>query len=204
MTHNWGYQSECPEENKHDVEEKEVQQAQDNITTCNVILDYKDTTSTDSDEALTPLEREVLQAETASEDSELPEANMNLRTGKVLPDPPKPPPRKGNKERTPPVDPTAEPEKQEEPATGEQDARKIDYNVVAHLKRIPASLSVYDTLLLVPELRHALVKALQMPEVYEVTMAKHQLLSNSCHTNEITFTNEDKLVDDDNHNRPLY
>ena len=54
MPHNWGYQSECAEENQHDVERKAAQQARDNVTTCNVILDYKDTTSTNSDEALTP------------------------------------------------------------------------------------------------------------------------------------------------------
>jgi len=173
MPHNWGYQSECAEENQHDVERKAAQQARDNVTMCNVILDYKDTTSTDSDEALAPLEREVLRVEMTSKDSELPEANMNLRTGKVLPNLPKPPPRKGSKESTPPVDPAAQPGKQEEPATCEQDARKIDYNVIAHLKRIPASLSVYDALLLVPEQWHALIKALQTPKVYEVTMAKH-------------------------------
>ena len=64
MPHNWGYQSECAEENQHDVERKEVQQPLDNGTTCNVILDYKDNTSADSDEALTPLKREPLRAET--------------------------------------------------------------------------------------------------------------------------------------------
>jgi hypothetical protein len=41
-------------------------------------------------------------------------------------------------------------------------------------------------------------------DIYEVATAKHQLLCNSCDTNEITFTNEDKIVDDDNHNRQLY
>lgn len=184
---------------------KEVQQPQDNVTMCNEILNYKYTTSTDSDEALTPLERESLRARTTSEDSKLPQANMNLRTGKVLPDPPKSPPRKGSKECTPPAgDPATQPDKQEIPTTGERDPRKINYNVVAHLKRILASLSVINALLLVPELRHALIKTLQVPEVYEVAMAKHQLLCNSCETNEITFTNEDKLVDDDNHNRSLY
>jgi hypothetical protein len=36
----------------------------------------------------------------------------------------------------------------------------VDYNVFAHLKSIPALLSVYDALLLVPELRQALIEAL--------------------------------------------
>jgi hypothetical protein len=62
-------------------------------------------------------------------------------------------------------------------------ALKVDYNVVAHLKRIPALLSVYDALLLVPELRQALIVALQKPEVYEINMAKHNLLCNSVGAN---------------------
>jgi hypothetical protein len=56
----------------------------------------------------------------------------------------------------------------------------------------------------VPELRHALAKALEAPEIYEVTMAKHRVLCNFLNTNEITFCEEDKVVADDNHNRPLY
>ena len=81
---------------------------------------------------------------------------------------------------------------------------KIDYNVVAHLKRIPALLSVYDALLLVPELRQALIEALQQPEVYEIDMAKHNLLCNSVDSNQITFCEDDKVLECDDHNRPLY
>ena len=35
-------------------------------------------------------------------------------------------------------------------------------------------------------------------------MAKHRILCNELSANEITFSEEDKVVMDDNHNRPLY
>jgi hypothetical protein len=56
---------------------------------CNVVLDYKDTPSSDSDDMLTPEEQEVFHAEGAMKDMQVEEANMNLRGGKVLPDPAK-------------------------------------------------------------------------------------------------------------------
>jgi hypothetical protein len=76
--------------------------------------------------------------------------------------------------------------------------------VVAHLKCIPTLLSVYDVLLLVPELRQALIEALQKPEVYEIDMAKHNLLCNSVEFNQITFAEDDKVLECDDRNRPLY
>jgi hypothetical protein len=72
------------------------------------------------------------------------------------------------------------------PANDKETTSKVDYNVVAHLKCIPALLSVYDALLLVPELHQALIEAMQKPEVYEIDMAKHNLLCNSVEFNQIT------------------
>jgi hypothetical protein len=80
----------------------------------------------------------------------------------------------------------------------------VEYNVLTHLKRIPALLSIYDALMLVPELWDALVQALLEPERYEVAMAKHRLFTNPLFVNEITFDEEDNIVDDGDHNRPLY
>jgi hypothetical protein len=80
----------------------------------------------------------------------------------------------------------------------------VDYNIIAHLKRIPALLSVHDALMMVPSLREALVKALQAPELYEVCMAKHRLFTNPLFVNEITFDEEDNIIEDGAHNRPLY
>jgi hypothetical protein len=90
------------------------------------------------------------------------------------------------------------------PANDREATSKVDYNVVAHLKRIPALLSVYDALLLVPELRQALIEALQKPEVYEIDMAKHNLLCNSVESNQIIFAEDDKVLECDDHNHPLY
>jgi hypothetical protein len=80
----------------------------------------------------------------------------------------------------------------------------VEYNVLTHLKRIPALLSIYDALMLVPELWDALVQALLEPERYEVAMATHRLFTNPLFVNEITFDEEDNIVDDGDHNRPLY
>jgi hypothetical protein len=169
-----------------------------------VVLKYNDTTSSEADDALTPRERQMLMDEGSPECSEV-EVNMNLRSGKNLPELQKPQPKRGAKEDAPRTkDVIAQENTQDTRVNSGGESHKIDYNVVAHLKRIPALLSVYDALLLIPELRQALIKALEAPEVYEVTMAKHRLLCNASEVNEITFSEEDKLVQDDNHNRPLY
>ncbi|KAM0833194.1 hypothetical protein ACQ4PT_064416 [Festuca glaucescens] len=131
------------------------------------------------------------------------EVNMNLRGGKVLPDPVQTKQARVDK-------PTAQkevPSHEEAPeghGEGKTKPHDVDYNIIAHLKRIPALLSVHDALMMVPDLREALVKALQAPELYEVCMAKHRLFSNPLFVNEITFDEEDNLVEDGAHNRPLY
>jgi hypothetical protein len=131
------------------------------------------------------------------------EVNMNLRGGKVLPELQNP--RKNfrekddtSKDNLPHIDVRVA------PANDREARSKVDYNVVAHLKRIPALLSVYDALLLVSELRQALIEALQKPEVYEIDMAKHNLLCNSVESNQITFVEDDKVMKCDDHNHPLY
>jgi hypothetical protein len=58
--------------------------------------------------------------------------------------------------------------------------------------------------MLVPDLRQALIHALQAPELYEVAMAKHRLLSNTLYVNEITFDDDDRLLEEGDHNRTLY
>ena len=58
--------------------------------------------------------------------------------------------------------------------------------------------------MMVPDLREALIKALQAPELYEVSMEKHRLFSSPLFVNEIMFDEDDKLIDDGDHNRPLY
>ena len=48
------------------------------------------------------------------------------------------------------------------------------------------------------------MKELLEPELYEMAMAKHQLFVNPLFVNEITFEEEDNVVDHGNHNRQLY
>ncbi|CAL8989853.1 unnamed protein product [Prunus brigantina] len=84
------------------------------------------------------------------------------------------------------------------------------YDILAHLKRIPAPLSVYDALQMSRELREALVMALMSPDLY-----KSCFKSADVHTTEtskfcascmaaITFGEDDFLLGSKSHNRPLY
>jgi hypothetical protein len=128
---------------------------------------------------------------------------MNLQGGKVLPELQNP--RKNSREKDGlSKDNLFHIDARVMPANDKETTSKVDYNVVAHLKRILALLSVYDALLLVPELRQALIEALQKPEVYEIDMAKHNLLCNSVEFNQITFAEDDKELECDYHNRLLY
>ncbi|KAM0851210.1 hypothetical protein ACQ4PT_052579 [Festuca glaucescens] len=192
-----------PSDAMEEVQEEASSSQSSNIVSCNVILDYKDTPSSDSDGVLTPEEQEAFLAEDAMKNLQVEEVNMNLRGGKVLPDPVKTKQARVDK-------PTAQkevPSHEEAPeghGEGKTKPHDVDYNIIAHLKRIPALLSVHDALMMVPDLREALVKALQAPELYEVCMEKHRLFSNPLFINEITFDEEDNLVEDGAHNRPLY
>lgn len=81
---------------------------------------------------------------------------------------------------------------------------KVDYNVLAHLRKLPASLSIYDALMMSPELRETLVKALLEPEVF---LAYFKDLEEAQYLKEIpgvTFSDEDLLLGTSDHNRPLY
>jgi hypothetical protein len=83
---------------------------------------------------------------------------------------------------------------------------RTDYNVLAHLKKIPALLTVYDALMLSPEMRNTLVQALLNPEDYqaffaEETMKEALYVESSAG---VFFTYEDLLLGTTEHNRPLY
>ncbi|KAK1665875.1 hypothetical protein QYE76_054034 [Lolium multiflorum] len=192
-----------PSGGKEEVQEEATSSQSSNVVSCNVILDYKDTPSSDSDGVLTPEEQEAFLAEDAMKNLQVEEVNMNLRGGKVLPDPVKPKQARVDKPAAQKEVPSHE-EMPEGHGEGKTKPHDVDYNIIAHLKRIPALLSVHDALMMVPDLREALVKALQAPELYEVCMAKHRLFSNPLFVNEITFDEEDNLIEDGAHNRPLY
>lgn len=136
-----------------------------NVATCNAIIE-----STSSDE------KEVVRAGDKQE-GELAEVNMNVQGGNVLSELTKPKPKTTRAKKGIEVTPPGAILEASDKKKGKYD--EIDYNVIAHLKRIPALLSVYDALMLVPELWEALVKALLDPELYEVAMAKHRLFMNT-------------------------
>ena len=182
-----------------EVSEESSSSPTSNAATCNATSASSNDGSANSNELLTTREQEMLHDGAEQGDAPL-EVNMNLRSGKALQELPQVKQPKGNK-----------PTNEGTPLAGVPETSKkknrvddIDYNVVSHLKRVPALLSVYDALMLVPELREALVKALQEPELYEVIMAKHRLVNNPLFVNEITFDEEDEVVEDGDHNRPLY
>lgn len=190
---------------------KEMEGAQDevsssqpsNVEGCNIILDYRDTSSLDSDDLFTPEELEALHAKTAMKNLQVEEVNVNLCGGKVLPNLLKAKQARVDK----PAAQKGAPSQEETPKAPDEEkekSRDVDYNIIAHLKRIPTLLSVQDALMLVPDLREALVKVLQDPQLYKVCMAKHRLINNPLFMNEITFDEEDNLIEDGIHNRPLY
>jgi len=85
----------------------------------------------------------------------------------------------------------------------------VNYNILAHLKRIPALLSVYDALQMSPELRKALITALTDPEPFKGKIeapggkvSSYEICA-SCMAC-ISFGDDDRQLGEENHNRPLY
>ena len=63
-----------------------VQEKEPTREECNVILQHSDNTGSSSDERLTTHEQETFQAEASSTSANKLEVDMNLRSGKVLPE----------------------------------------------------------------------------------------------------------------------
>ena len=171
-----------------------------NVATCNATSTRSNDENSGSEEVLTAREQEMLHDGDEKRDAPA-EVNMNLRSGRALQELPQAKQPKANKAANEGAPPSGALEPSKKKKNRIED---IDYNVVSHLKRIPALLSVYDALMLVPDLREALVKALLEPELYEVVMAKHRLVNNPLFVNEITFDEEDEVIEAGDHNCPLY
>ena len=92
-------------------------------------------------------------------------------------------------------------------STGENEMTRAKYDILAHLKCIPALLSVYDALQMSPEHRNALVVALTSPEFYTEKIEPIKPTSLEMHTSCmacITFDDKDRQLGAALHNRPLY
>uniref|UniRef100_J3MCF0 RNA-directed DNA polymerase n=1 Tax=Oryza brachyantha TaxID=4533 RepID=J3MCF0_ORYBR len=77
----------------------------------------------------------------------------------------------------------------------------VKYDVISHLKKIPAMLSVYDALCLSSDLRKAFITVLSFPEDYRVEVSQTEV--ESTEVLDVTFTDEDLLLGSKKHNRPL-
>ncbi|KAM0855442.1 hypothetical protein ACQ4PT_049771 [Festuca glaucescens] len=133
----------------------------------------------DEDESLCFPEEEPLEVD-----------QVHLRSGRQLADP-HPPPRKEPKSKD------AVPNDSTDPAC----RVPVKYDVIAHLKKIPAMLSVYDALCLSSDMRKALVTALTFPEDYRVEVSQTEVEESEVLN--MTFTDEDRLLGSKKHNRPL-
>ena len=121
-------------------------------------------------------------------EEEAPEvAEVQLRSGRQLP---RPSPQQRNPPNVTPND-----------ATDHTPNVSVKYDVISHLKKIPAMLSVYDALCLSSDLRNAFITALSFPEDYRVEVSQAEVKLSQ--TQSITFNDEDLLLGNKKHNRPL-
>jgi hypothetical protein len=82
-----------------------------------------------------------------------------------------------------------------------------EYNVLAHLCKIPALLSIFDTLMMSQDLREVLIQALQNSEKYKIYFIEqnmHEALFTAKRAACINFTDNDLLIGTTDHNHPLY
>uniref|UniRef100_A0A0E0LC26 Uncharacterized protein n=1 Tax=Oryza punctata TaxID=4537 RepID=A0A0E0LC26_ORYPU len=77
----------------------------------------------------------------------------------------------------------------------------VKYDVISHLKKIPAMLSVYDTLCMSSNLCKAFTTALSFPEGYRVEVSQTE--AELTEVLSMTFAEEDILLGNKKHNQPL-
>ncbi|KAH7836484.1 hypothetical protein Vadar_001965 [Vaccinium darrowii] len=85
-----------------------------------------------------------------------------------------------------------------------KEEEQVKYDVLAHLKKIPALLSIYDALKMSPELRKSLIYALSNPDdFHEEVQGKGQKSIAVCMST-VAFGDEDMYAETPDHNRPLF
>ncbi|XP_028062797.1 uncharacterized protein LOC114266101 [Camellia sinensis] len=81
---------------------------------------------------------------------------------------------------------------------------QVKYDVLAHLKKIPALLSVYDAVKMSPELRKSLIYALSKPEDFRKEIeGRNQEKATTCMAM-VTFGDKDMCAEMTDHNQPLF
>ncbi|KAK2966064.1 hypothetical protein RJ640_010091 [Escallonia rubra] len=88
---------------------------------------------------------------------------------------------------------------QKEPSSEEQ----VKYDVLAHLKKVPALLRIYDALKMSPELRRSLIYALSNLEDFREEVDKRSGMGTRIAIM-ISFNDNDMHADEQEHNRPLF
>jgi hypothetical protein len=78
----------------------------------------------------------------------------------------------------------------------------VKYDVIAHLKKIPTMLLVYDALCLSSDLCKAFITALSFPDDYRFEVSQAEIKPNR--SDDMIFNDEDLLLGDKKHNRPLF
>lgn len=92
---------------------------------------------------------------------------VQLRSGKVLPAPKVPSQEKNVATQDPPKEP-------EEPDQALSSYKPYS-NVISHLRKLPALLSIYDALMMSPEMRQSLVQILLEPDTFKAYFAQEKL-----------------------------
>ncbi|MQL69832.1 hypothetical protein Taro_002109 [Colocasia esculenta] len=86
----------------------------------------------------------------------------------------------------------------------DQTRARADRKIIQHMKRFPTSITIWDAIAWSKDLRTALVKILQEPEVYEADVTELQAQALEALVAEVTFSDKDMLLPTLYHNRPLY
>jgi hypothetical protein len=79
--------------------------------------------------------------------------------------------------------------------------------MLAHLRKIPALIIIFDVLMMSQDLREVLIRVLQDPEKYKsyfIEQNMQEALFTAKRAAYINFTNDDLLIGTADHNRPLY
>lgn len=162
------------------------------VETCHYITHIEESIHYGSDSKEESLSIEELFFPEEGEDADLaktmrPECQLTLRSGAYIPE--RQPLKESEKEKS-----KAKGRGKEHEDGGETSEKPKftvgDYKVVAHLRKIPALLSVFDALMMSQELRNVLVYALQNPEKFQAYFAERNMQEatyTSC-TASISFT----------------
>nr|MCH9869415.1 retropepsin-like domain-containing protein [Serratia marcescens] len=135
--------------------------------------------------------------------------NILTRGGTGYPPRQPEPAKKGKKKAV--EAPAVEESQPEEAVQPPKPASKLNYNILSHLKKLPSQISIFDALIMSKDIRDSLIYALQNSEQCQALFAPKDKKTwadiaeeDKGEVDHITFTDENKLLGDRPHERPLY